>query len=242
MTEYTKRSYRKRTSLRGMASFHVAVKETDLWIKADRSLEKESADLVFECRYKIESYIKSHPEFVTSLLPYPDDIYAPDIVMEMIREAGRSGVGPMAAVAGAIAQYVGTGLLKICDQVIVENGGDIFLKAKKPVTVSIFAGKSPLSEKIGVIIPIRSMPAGVCSSSGTVGHSLSFGKADAVCIVSSSAALADSAATAIGNRIHSKKDLEKIADRACEIGQILGGVAIIDDGMATWGDIELVGL
>lgn len=225
-----------------MVSFHVAVKETDLWIKADRKLEKECTDLIFSCRYQIESYIKSHPEFLTSLLPYPQDIYAPRIVRTMIEEAGKSGVGPMASVAGMIAQYVGNGLLQMSEQVIVENGGDIYLKANRPVTVSIFAGESPLSEKIGMLIPLRNMPVGVCSSSGKVGHSFSMGKSDAVCIVSSSAALADSAATSIGNRIKSKKDLEQVANWAGEIGGILGGVAIIDDGMATWGDIELVGL
>ena len=110
------------------------------------------------------------------------------------------------------------------------------------MTVSIFAGKSPLSEKIGLRIPADKMPVGVCSSSGTIGHSLSMGRSDAVCIVSLSAALADGAATSIGNRIHTKKDLEKVADLAEEIGEIIGGVAIIDDGMATWGDIELVGI
>ena len=242
MTEYTERSYRNRTSLRGMVSFNVAVKETDLWIKADRKLEKESMDLVLDCRHKIESYIKFHPEFFTTLTPYPKDIYATMIVRTMIEEAGKSGVGPMASVAGAIAEYVGNGLLNISEQVIVENGGDIYIKANRPVTVSIFAGKSPLSEKIGLVIPSDNMPVGVCSSSGKVGHSLSMGRADAVCIVSLSTALADGAATSIGNRINSKKDLENVADWAGEIGEILGGVAIIDDGMATWGDIELVGI
>jgi ApbE superfamily uncharacterized protein (UPF0280 family) len=152
------------------------------------------------------------------------------------------GVGPMASVAGAIAQYVGRGLMRITDQVIVENGGDIFLKAGRPVTVSIFAGDSLLSEKFGLLIPERQMPLGICSSSARVGHSLSMGIADVVCLLSPSAALADGAATALGNRIMAKKDIEKVAVRANEIEGIVGGVVIVEDSMATWGDVELVEL
>ncbi|MBW1868220.1 MAG: UPF0280 family protein, partial [Deltaproteobacteria bacterium] len=103
-------------------------------------------------------------------------------------------MGPMAAVAGAIAQYVGMGLLDLTDQVIVENGGDIFLKADRSLTVSVFAGASPLSGRFGLLIPVSRMPLGVCSSSATVGHSLSRGIADVVCILSPSSALADGAA------------------------------------------------
>jgi len=127
-------------------------------------------------------------------------------------------------------------------QVIVENGGDIFLKVNRPVTVSIFAGDSPLSEKIGLTIPNRQMPIGICSSSGTVGHSLSMGVADAVCLLSSSAILADGAATALGNRIKSKEQLEIVAQWADKMEGILGGVVVIGDSMAAWGDVELVSL
>ena len=148
----------------------------------------------------------------------------------------------MATVAGAIAQFVAKGLLQITDQVIVENGGDIFLSVNRQATVSIFAGKSPLSEKIGLVIPIRQMPLGICSSSGTVGHSLSMGVTDVVCIISSSAVLADGAATALGNKIKSKKDLKRVGAWADQINGISGGLAIVEDRMATWGDIELVGL
>jgi hypothetical protein len=218
----------------------VAVKETDLWVSAGRVLEQETRDLVFECRYSLERYIASHPEFASSLSPLPPDLYAPPLVREMIAETVRAGVGPMAAVAGAVAQFVGKGLLAFTDQVIVENGGDIFLQTSRPVTVSLFAGASPLSEKLGLLIPVRQMPLGVCSSSGTVGHSLSLGIADLVCILSPSATFADGAATALGNRIKQKSDLEKAADWAKQMGNILGGVVIVDDRMATWGDVELV--
>ena len=160
----------------------------------------------------------------------------------MQQVGGRAGVGPMAAVAGAIAQYVGEGLLTHSQQVIVENGGDIFLKANRSVTVSIFAGNSPFSEKIGLRIHPAQMPMGICSSSATVGHSLSMGVTDVVCLLSPSAALADAAATSLGNRVKRKAHLNNVKEWAEQIGEITGGVVIVEDRMATWGDIELVAL
>lgn len=242
MRQYEKRVYRKRIAATGLVSFHVAVKETDLWVGADVMLEQETRDLVLEQRRHLETYIKAHPDFMTTLLPWDDDPYAPDIVKEMVEMSRRAGVGPMAAVAGAIAQHVGNGLLKFSRQAIVENGGDIFLHALRPVTVSIFAGTSPLSEKLGLFIPVNQMPVGVCASSGTVGHSLSLGKADAVCLVSPSAALADAAATALGNRVKNYSDLQKAAAFAQHVEGILGGVIILRERMTAWGDIELVDL
>lgn len=237
-----RRNYRKRINTGDMVSFHVEVKETDLWVSADINLEKETRDLVFDLRQQLEEYIRSHPEFVTSLVSHQEDPYAPPLVREMIEVTKELGVGPMACVAGAIAQHVTVGLLKFADQVIVENGGDIFLQANRPITVSILAGSSPLSGRFGLLIPAKQMPLGVCSSSATVGHSLSMGIADVVCLVSSSAALADGAATAIGNQIKRKADLEMVSGVANKIEGIVGGVVIVDDKMAAWGDIELVDL
>ena len=242
MREYKERHYRKRVNARDLVSFRVVVQETDLWVSADRRLEEETRDLILIHRYQLERYIQSHPDFLTTLQPYPADPYAPSLVKEMIEVTRGVGVGPMASVAGAIAQYVARGLQQWTDQVIVENGGDIFLKANRPVTVSIFAGESPLSGKIGVMIPREKMPMGICSSSATVGHSLSMGVADLVCLLSSSAVLADGAATALGNRIKSKTELEKIASWADEMKGISGGLVIVGDEMATWGEIELVSL
>ena len=242
MPLYSERTYRSRAKAHDMASFQVAVKETDLWVSAGKTLERETLDLVIDCRYQLETYIRSHPDFVTTLSPYQKDDYAPPLVKRMIQEAARVGVGPMSSVAGAIAQHVGEGLLEFTDNVIVENGGDVYIKADRAVTVSIFAGPSSLSERLGLLIPVRQMPVGVCSSSGSVGHSFSAGIADAVCLVSHSAVLADAAATALGNRIQKKTGLEKAAEWAGKTAGISGGVVIVADRMATWGDIELVEL
>ena len=242
MSDYEERTYRKRIRAEGLVSYNVRIKETDLYVSSDRDLHEETTDLVFDYRYQIESYIKSHPEFLTTLKPYPEDPYAPAIINDMIMSTRDIGVGPMASVAGAIAQYVGLDLLESTAQVIVENGGDIFLKVNRQVTVSVLAGDSPLSDRIGLSIPTRVMPLGVCSSSGRVGHSLSLGSVDVITILSTSAIRADGAATSIGNRIRTKTDLEKVAEWAAAIDGILGGIAIMADRMITWGDVELVDL
>jgi ApbE superfamily uncharacterized protein (UPF0280 family) len=242
MPEYTERFYRNRVKSQDLISFEVMVKETDLLVSAEQNLEKETRDLVFESRLQIESYIQNHPDFLTALDPYPEDPYAPILVREMIERAREVGVGPMASVAGAIAEYVGRHLLDKSPQVIVENGGDLFIKVNRPVTISIFAGTSPLSEKIGLVLSPEHMPLGVASSSGTVGHSLSFGKADVGCVVSPSAALGDAAATALCNRIQGPRDLNKIDEWARGLKGILGVLVILGDKMATWGQIELVAL
>jgi len=242
MKKYEIRDYRTKINARGLVSFNVTVKETDLRVSAERDLSEETRNIIVSYRHQLENYIQTHLGFITTLKPYPPDSFAPFIIQEMIGATSDIGVGPMASVAGAIAQFVGKDLLKSTDQVIIENGGDIFMKIKRDATVSVFAGESPLSERIGIKIPEDMMPVGVCSSSGRVGHSLSMGSSDVVTVLSTSAVRADGAATALGNMIRTKDDLEKVAGWAQEMGGILGGLAILGDTMATWGDIELVAL
>jgi ApbE superfamily uncharacterized protein (UPF0280 family) len=126
--------------------------------------------------------------------------------------------------------------------VIVENGGDIYLATSKERIVGIYAGHSPLSLKIGILIKPEEAPLGICTSSGTVGHSLSFGKADAVCIISKSAALADAAATSVGNVIQERKDIEKGLERGNAIEGVLGMLIIIGEKMGVWGKVKLTRL
>jgi len=236
------RTYRRRIHPRGLVGFEVKVRETDLWIGAQRDLTSQARDLVIQSRRPLEAYVEAHPDFLGVLHPLSDDPLAPPIVHEMIQASRPAGVGPMASVAGVIAERVGRGLLPFTSQVIVENGGDVFLSLERDVTVTVFAGDSPLSERIGIRIPAESMPLGVCSSSGTVGHSLSLGRADAVCVVATSAGLADSAATALGNRIRNRSDLKAAAEWAASIHGVVGVVMIMGKALAAWGDMEIVEL
>jgi ApbE superfamily uncharacterized protein (UPF0280 family) len=234
--------YRTRAHSKDLIACRVQVKETDLLVSACTDLSQEASDRVHHYRIQLEAYIRRRPEFLSALLPYPADPFAPQIIREMISASSTFGVGPMAAVAGTIAQFVGRDLLQCSEEVIVENGGDIFIKTNRPATISIYAGSSPLSGKLGLILSAEEMPAGVCTSSGTVGHSLSLGKADAVCIVARSASIADAAATALGNRIRRASKLQEAIDTVRESDVIKGGVAIVGMTMASWGDVELTDL
>jgi hypothetical protein len=157
-----------------------------------------------------------------------------------MHEAGRAcNVGPMAAVAGAISQFLGKELLKITDEVIIENGGDIFIKTKKPRKVAIFSGGAKWKNKLILKIEPGQTPLGICTSSGKVGHSLSFGKADAVVIIAMSAILADAVATATANMIQSARDIPK-AIRYCKKIKGLKGVVIVKGGsLGIWGNVQL---
>lgn len=236
---YQPRTYRHWVQGQGLVSFHVVVKETDLYIRAYSDLKIEARNLVIKYRRILEKYIDRHPLFATSLEPLTVAEDAPAIIGEMATTAAKVDVGPMSAVAGAIAQFVGEELLSHSSEVILENGGDIYLKSLKDRTVAIYAGRSPLSGKIGLEIKAAETPLSICTSSGTVGHSLSLGKADAVVVASKSAALADAAATAIGNIIIQPEDIQAGIEFARHIEGLLGVVIIKDDKIGIWGNLTI---
>lgn len=237
-----KRSYRNLVLKDNLVDFRVTVKETDLFVQALKHLEDITRELVLENRGYIENYIERHPEFARTLKPWRVRGPEPKIINEMALASEKAGVGPMAAVAGAIAEHVGNGLLKHSDEVVVENGGDVFLRLNNAVTIGIFAGTSPLSLRMGICVDSKEKPISVCTSSGTIGHSLSLGKADAVCVVSDFCSLADAAATSIGNRVTSKSHIQSAIDFGKHIEGIRGIVVIIGNDVGIWGDLKVVPL
>jgi ApbE superfamily uncharacterized protein (UPF0280 family) len=242
MASYEERFYRTRTVTPDWVSFTIQVKESDLWIRARRDLAQEGMDRLFHHRQAIEEYIRQRPEFGTTLTPLPPDPLAPAIIQEMLAAGKAAGVGPMAAVAGAVAQYVGKDLLALSPEIIIENGGDLFIACREPLTVGIFAGDSPLSGRIGVSLPPAAGSVGLCTSSGTVGHSLSFGRADAAVVLSASAILADAAATAVGNRVRTRPDPAEALAFAQTIPEVDGVLIVLGDQLALWGALEIVSL
>jgi ApbE superfamily uncharacterized protein (UPF0280 family) len=233
------RTYRTRMARKGLVSFRVAVKETDLLVLAVRDFSREVRDAVVRERQQLEGYIEAHPDFLKALAPWPEDPFAPPVVREMIAAGRKTGVGPMAAVAGAVAERVGRALLSRSSEVIVENGGDIFLKVTRPAIIALYAGDSPLSHKVGLKIDPWQGPLGVCTSAGTVGHSLSFGRADAACVLAASAPLADACATALGNRVPDAGAVNEALAWVAEVPDILGAVVIVGDKLGAWGQVEL---
>jgi hypothetical protein len=130
----------------------------------------------------------------------------------------------------------------LSSEVIIENGGDIFLKVDRPVTIGLFAGNSPFSGRIGIRIESTPISLGICTSSRTVGPSLSLGMADAATIISRDVALADAVATGVGNRVHKPGDLKGAVEWAMKVPGVDGALAILGDKFAVLGDIELVPL
>lgn len=240
---YRHRTYRHRVDPAGLHAFTVQVRETDLHILADRELFQTAQDTVFLLRSQLEAYILEHPAFLPSLMPLPDDPTAPPVVKNMLRAGLVTAVGPMAAVAGAVAELVGQALLDAgASQVVVENGGDIFLSRAQECTVAIFAGVSPLSNRVGLILKPEQMPLGVCTSSASVGHSLSLGNADAITVLARSTALADAAATRIGNAVLPGGGLAPAMEIARLLPGISGAVVIRGEELAAWGGVELTPL
>lgn len=239
MIMYEPRTYRHWIKERDLISFNVQEKETDLYIRAKSNLKKKARRLILKYRNMLEGYIVGHPEFLTSLEPITIDTSAPNIVKEMVTAASVTGVGPMAAVAGALAQNIGQELLDYTPEIIIENGGDIFIKTLTNRRIGIYAGSSPYSGKIRIEVNEKQSPLGICTSSGTVGHSLSFGKADAVVVLSKSAALADAAATAIGNIIMSASDIQKGIVFARSLEGLQGVMVIKDAELGVWGEVTI---
>ncbi|MEA1969288.1 MAG: UPF0280 family protein [Thermodesulfobacteriota bacterium] len=239
---FENRTYRSQSNKKGLVPFTITVKETDLHIQAESDLSDKAVKSVLLCRSYLESYIKRYPIFLTSMTPVSLISPAPKIAADMIEASKKANVGPMAAVAGAVAEFTCQALLKHSKEVIVENGGDIFMKLEKETVFGIFAGNSPLSMKTGVRLAKRENPFALCTSSGTLGHSKSFGQADAATIVSDSCPLADAVATALGNMVKKESDIEKAINAGKEINGIKGIIIIKGEKIGLWGDLELVRL
>jgi ApbE superfamily uncharacterized protein (UPF0280 family) len=240
------RTYRKQFSQERFRSLVINYKETDLWIGVDpasfREKMKEVSFLkVKELRIQMEEYLLSDPIFGKTFEPHRVEPNASEIVKGMADAAQRAGVGPMAAVAGAFSEAVGRYLMEQFDiqELVVENGGDIFLKINRNLLMSVFAGDSPLSEKIGIEIQASESPLGVCTSAGTVGPSISLGKADAAMIVCRNTALADALATTFGNLVQKPEDVQEVTQQTERFPEILSAVIICRDKIGIRGKFEM---
>ena len=240
------RTYRQQFSKERFRSFGINYKETDLWIGVDpASFQEEMMNVsllkVKELRTILEGYLLTDPVFGKTFDPHRVEPNAHEIVRLMAEAGTRAGVGPMAAVAGVFAEAVGRHLMEQFEiqELVVENGGDIFLKIKRNLLMSVYAGNSPLSEKIGIEIQAEESPLGVCTSAGTVGPSVSFGKADAAMIVCRNTALADAFATAFGNRVKTPDDVQAVIGQTEQFPEILSAVIICRDKMGIRGKFEM---
>jgi uncharacterized protein len=243
---YEKRTYRTQFNVSRFQSFEVKYLETDLWIGVNpTSFKEEMKDLALEkikeLRTRLDEYILSEPFFKKSLKPFQPVENAPGEAKEMAVAAEKAGIGPMSAVAGLFAREVGEAILQnfSVEEMVIENGGDIFVLLKNELILSVFAGESPLSERIGLIIPPVISKLGICTSAGTVGPSLSFGKTDAVVVICEDILLADAFATAFGNKVKSPTDVEKVINKAENFPEIIALLVICEDKIGIRGEYEM---
>jgi ApbE superfamily uncharacterized protein (UPF0280 family) len=237
---FENRTYRTISGGTDLVEFSVTVKETNLFIRAESDLTDRAYAAVMDARNAVERYIASRPEFSTSLVPIEDDPYAPPIVREMIRDSSPAGVGPMAAVAGAIAEFVARRLSERSRAVIVENGGDVFMISKSVRVVGLYADDGGTT--IGMEIGDAAAGRGISSSSAVIGRSLSLGKAELATVVARGGALSDAAATALGNRVTGVRDIEPALADITGIPGVQGAMVLIGGKIGAAGDVKLVAL
>jgi ApbE superfamily uncharacterized protein (UPF0280 family) len=236
------RDYRQRMKPSGgMVSYRIVRDESDLQVSSLTNLRQLAEQLLDEARVIVEGYISQHADFAAALQPI-DIKDAPKMIQEMAAAAQLCSVGPMASVAGAVAAYVGKGLRVQSKEVVIENGGDLFLCGDQERTIGIYAGDSPLSWQLGLKVNSCGAELGLCTSSASVGPSLSLGKCDAAVVLADTTIVADALATALGNRISDSSEIAGALEWANSLPGVKGTMAIVGDKMGACGQMELVEL
>ena len=240
---YQNRFYRQWVKTGKLVKTRIVIEETDLLILSKDRVDSEFAkEKIKNLRQDIKDYIVKDKRSALSLKPIPVELTAAPVIRMMAEAAYLANVGPMAAVAGSIAQLLAEELLKKGHrEIIIENGGDIFLtEQEKDRLIAVFAGDSKFSDRLNLLIKTSQTPCGVCTSSGTFGHSLSFGNADSIVVVAKNASIADAVATATCNLVKTKDDFNKAVGFAKDISGIFGVLIILDNELASWGEVEII--
>ncbi|MFH1257018.1 MAG: UPF0280 family protein [Candidatus Diapherotrites archaeon] len=203
------------------------LRETKVKIISDSQQGITAAkEKIFSERKALEAYTKIHPEFLSSLKPLKLKKGAPKIAKEMASAALLAGVGPMAAVAGAIAEHACKAMVEAgAKTALVENGGDCFAVANQPITVGLFAGNNLLKDRLAFRLE-KGTRISFCSSSGTMGHSFSLGKCDLATVFAKKGAVADAFATALANRIKGEEDIAKALRWLKKSKKVAGAIAV----------------
>lgn len=218
----------------------IVVGETCMDVLLDEGCVGPVPDLVCEARRIVEDKIDRSPEFRSSLSPLKAGGSDHRLIGRMCRAAETAGVGPMASVAGAVASYVIEGLIaRGCDYAVVDNGGDLAIFSDEELTVGLYTGRLSTS-RFGLRIPRTDGIMGICSSSGVVGPSLSFGRSDIATVISGDPVLSDACATRLGNEIATEGDLAPAAESVCRIRGVAGCLAAIGESVCTCGDVPEV--
>lgn len=222
---------------------HFEVGETAVTIVAEEELIEYAERSIFESRDEIIRFIARDPFFQITFGPYDEPESSPGIVKRMCDAARTANVGPMAAVAGAIAEAALMAMIEQgADHALVDNGGDIALVLREETAIGIYAGNSAF-KGLAYLMPPSKGPYGICTSSGTVGPSISLGVSDAATVFARNVTLADACATMLGNLVKDEKEdtLGNAVRAVSELEGIDGCVAMVGANLAMRGKVpELV--
>jgi len=219
---------------------HIKIKESVLSVLCKSVFIKPVRKTILSSRRQIENVIAEHPEFLTAHHPLEFQHYPSSMIEKMCIESKKVNVGPMAAVAGIVAEQCLKRIIKAgAQEAVIDNGGDIAIFIQKPLNVGIYAGEQFFPDLAFKIIP-RDKPLGICTSSGTVGYSFSYGDSDAAIVISENIVLADAAATALANRVHSPKDLPTCFEIFDNLPEIEGSMVIVGDKISMWGNLPQI--
>lgn len=212
----------------GYSKIHIKSDRKEAVFEAIEEIRRHTKELL--------RYVEENPSFKLSLEPLDVDPEAPVVVQRMVEASRIAGVGPMASVAGAIADLGLEALLKAGASVaLVENGGEVSAyTASEDIVVLISTCEPLLSGKIGFLITRDDSRLGVGTSSGKVSQTVSFGEADSVTVVADNAAIADAAATSICNAVvgsNIRSSIVKGLERAKSIKGVRGAI-IVREGCA----------
>ena len=212
------------------------VGETAVTVGAEEAYIDAGISGIMRAREAVRRQISEDQFFLTTFEPYCPDGAADGTVKAMCEAAEAAGVGPMATVAGAIGQAAVDAMVECGSQHCwVDNGGDIALRLSTPVTVEVFS--LPGSDTLyGFEVDPSDGVRGICSSSGTIGHSISLGQCDLSTVLADSAILADAYATAVANGVRGRDDLETCFDRFRASPGFIGGMVVFGDDVAMCGD------
>ena len=231
--------YRDKISAAGRYSFRLDYKYSGLYIICDRDISSELEKPVLSFYRDIETVIAGETDFEKSLAPLKAGKDLPRTLKEMCGAGEVFEVGPMASVAGALCDYLAKNLAGICSFLMIENGGDVYIKSSGQVEVGIFTKNVYFKDKLTLLIEAGQTPCGICSSSGSFGHSLSLGKSDLVTVMSGTATIADAAATSIANTINNEEDIDKAIARFSQYSEIDGLIIIKNKRIGLWGKLQL---
>lgn len=251
---YEPRLYRGEMNRDRFRFFRVIYHESDLMVgvphhRYHSDMEGCAERELIRLRQVLLDYSQKDPRFISSLDPL--DILTPDgkesgsdnqiakEVLIMLSCGKKTGTGPMASVAGLFARQVGREIIESFGEmeVVVENGGDLYLLNERDLVAVIHAGESDLSDKMAFVVPPGEW--GICTSSGTMGHSFSQGRADAVMVISPSAPLADAWATSIANRVNGPDDIEQVLEDLSTISEIIAIAIIAGNQVGVRGELQV---